>query len=239
MSNILPSILRSAAAYILLLVLTRIMGRKIISQMTFFDFVVAITIGAVAAVQALGKENSIIGTIASMLTFTILVLITDYLHIKSLIFRKVIDSKPVILIENGKIVDNNMKRTRYNINNLMMKLREKDIFNIADVEFAIMETDGELSILPKSDKKPVTPSDLKIPVTYTGLTRDIVVDGKVMTHNLKHANLNEKWLKEHLSKQGITNISEVFYAGLDSSNNIYVSKKGQIKNTSKDKYGLE
>jgi uncharacterized membrane protein YcaP (DUF421 family) len=215
------------------------MGRKIISQMTFFDFVVAITIGAVAAVQALGKENSILGTITSMLTFTILVLITDYLHIKSLFFRKLVDAKPVMIIENGKIVDANMKRARYNLNDLMMRLREKDIFNIADVEFAVMETDGELSVLPKSDKRPATPSDLKIPVKYTGLTRDLIVDGNVLTDNLKYVNLDEKWLNDQLCRQGITNISDVFYAGLDSSNNIYVSKKQQIKNIDQGKYGLE
>ena len=122
----------------------------------------------------------------------------------------------------------------------MMKLREKNIFNISNVEFAIIETDGKLSALPTSQQKPLNPSDLNLDTKYTGLTKDIIIDGKMMTENLTQANLDQQWLITELSKQNIQDIEKVFYAGLDSGGNLYVSKKNSNKvSEEKGQYGIE
>ena len=225
-------------AFVILMLITRIIGRKAISQMTFFDFAVAITLGTLAASIGMGSDTSSQSAITVIVTFTILALLTDYLHIKSFSFRKLVNSEPVVLIKNGDIVESNMKRMKTTMNSLNSLLREKNIFNIADVEFAVMENDGKLSVLPKSQKQPLTPSDMGIPTSYKGLTKDIIIDGNILYENLKSAQLDEKWLMDQLDKQGIPNPGEVFFAALDSSGSLYVSK-GVNGGEKEGQYGIE
>ncbi len=120
----------------------------------------------------------------------------------------------------------------------MMKLRNKNIFNIADVEFAMPEVDGKLSVLPKSQKQPLTPSDMNIPTPYRGPTRDLIIDGKIMEDNLRYINQNKAWLTGRINGYGIQDIKDVFYAGLDTSGNLYASKK-QTSDEKPGKYGIE
>jgi len=236
--QILNSIFRAAFAYFLVMFLTRIMGRKIISQMTFFDFVVGISLGSATASLAIGPNNSTISAATVLISFAFLTITTGYFHIKSFKGRKLVNSEPVTMIANGKIMEKNMKKIRLSINDLMMLLREKNIFNISDVEFALMETDGKLSVLPKSQKQPITPADLKLPTTYKGLMKDIIIDGQVMYENLQDANLNEQWLYNELLTKGIKQPQEVFYAGLDTAGNLYVSIQ-KDEREKQGKYGLE
>lgn len=132
-----------------IIIATRLMGRKLISQMTFFDFVVGVSIGSIIASTVIGSVNSPFNSIFSLILISVFVIITDYAHIKSFFVRKIVDSEPVTLVKKGAIVEENMKHTRMSMRELNMKLREKNIFNLADVEFAIMETYGQLSVLPK------------------------------------------------------------------------------------------
>ncbi|WP_372998348.1 YetF domain-containing protein [Lutispora sp.] len=236
--DITNSLLRAILAFLLLMLVARFMGRKAISQMTFFDFAVGITLGSVTANLALGPQSSTASAVTTLIILSILGVLSDYSHIKSFIVRKFVNSEPVVVVANGNIVDENMKKVRFTINDLNTLLREKNTFNIADVEFAVLENDGKLSVLPKSQKQPLTPSDLNIPTSYKGLTKDIIIDGNVMLENLKDVNLNEEWLLSKLGEQGIGNAGEVFYAGLDTSGNIYVSKKNN-GNEKHGKYGIE
>ena len=238
MNGILMTLIRSGLVYLLMLVLTRIMGRKLISEMTFFDFVVGITIGATASTLASGpKANAAISTTV-LVTFALLGVATGYLSLKSRRFRKLVNSEPVTMIANGRIIEPNLRKTRVTLTELLRLLREKDIFNLSDVEFALMEPNGKLSVLPKSQKQPVTPSDLHLETVYHGLTKDLILDGRIMRENLKDAHLEEGWLMEQLNRQGIATVEEVFYAGLDSSGGLYISRKGAIKETT-GKYGIE
>ena len=224
------------AAYFYVLILVRLVGRKTMSQLTFFDFILGVTLGTLTANVVLGPDR-----IAALITLTIFGLLTiavDYLHIKSFALRKALDSEPVVLIENGKIIDQNLIKTRFTLDELQMQLRQKNVFNIADVEFAVMETNGKVSVLPKSQKQPVTPSDLGIPTSYKGLTRDIVVDGSIMYDNLYDAYLDESWLLNRLNEQGVRDIKNVVYAGLDTAGNLYVSEKNRQREH-EGKHGIE
>lgn len=210
-----------------------------ISQMTFFDFAVGITIGSVVANASLGPYNaSLPAGITVLVVLTALVVLIDYVHIKSFCFRKLVDSEPLVVIEKGHIVDKNLERERFTLKELTALLREKNIFNIADVEFAVLEHDGKLSVLPKSPKRPLKPSDMNITPPYQGLTKDVVLDGIIMKENLKDAKLTREWLMNQLRLYGIEDIKEVFYAGVDSSQNLYVSKRN-IKQEKDGKYGIE
>lgn len=236
---ILNTIIRSIVVYILAVFLTRLMGRKLISQMTFFDFVVGVSMGAIIANAIVGQQFTPISAVTALILISVLVIATGYLHIKSFKARKILNSEPVTLVENGAIVEENMKNIRLTINELMMKLREKNTFNLADVEFAIMETDGELSVLPKADKQPLTPYHMNIQTTSAGLTKDIIIDGNVMKENLSSAGLDEDWLKAQLNSQNIKDVSEVFYAGLDNTKKLHISKKSENNSESHGKYGIE
>ena len=236
--NIVDIIIRAVISFLLLLIVTRLIGRKAISQMTFFDFAAAITMGTLAASIGMGNYTGSFPAAIVLLTFAFLAIITGYLHIKSFSFRKLVNSEPVTLIRNGEIVEDNMRRTRTTINALNALLREKNVFNMNDVEFAIMEVDGELSVLPKSQKQPLTPSDLNVPTAYKGLTIDIIINGNIMHENLRNANLNEKWLMDQLKNRSIDDYKKVFFAALDTEGNLYVSKglKGKEKH---GQYGIE
>lgn len=216
---------RSISMYIILLILGRIIGRKLISRITFYDFIVGVALGSIAVRIALGPQESPFLAAVSIIIISVLVVITDYLSIKSFKLRILLDGEPVIVISNGKILDYNLKKTKIPADQLMMQLREKDIFNIEDVEFAIIESDGELTVLPKTNKQLITVEDLNIQRKYTGLTNDIIIDGKVMYKNLKTTNHDEQWVKQQLKYHNIYDVKEVFYAGLNSVGVLYVSTK--------------
>jgi len=215
------------------------MGRKLISQMTFFDFVIGVSLGSLAANLAIGTGNAVVTATTALITLAIWELVTGFINIKSFKARKLFDSEPVALIDSGKIVEDNMRRMRLTMSELSMKLREKNIFSFADVEFAIMETDGQLSVLPKSNKVPLTPAHMNIQPTSSGLMSDIIIDGNIMKENLKSAGLNVEWLQSQLNMQSIKNASELFYAGVDANKNLYISKKNAGNVESYGKYGIE
>lgn len=223
--EIIGIVFRSTFTYIMLLVLGRIIGRKLISRITFSDFIVGITLGSIAVRIALGSQESPFLATISAIVITILVVITDYLDLKSINFRKLVDGEPVILISNGKLLDYNLKKVKITINKLMMQLREKDVFNIDDVALAAIESDGELTVLLKVNKQPITTGDLNISTNYNGLTSDIIIDGKIMYNNLKCTNHDEQWLRQQLKTHNICNVEEVFYAGLNAAGILYVSTK--------------
>lgn len=227
---LLITIIKGIGIYILAMFLTKGIGRKLISQMNFFDFIMGVSMGSIVANAIIDKEFASLSATIALILFSILTILTGYLSIKSVTIRKLINSEPVTLVENGNIIDKNMKKTKLTINELKMKLREKSAFSLADVEFAIMETDGELSVLPKADKKPLTPYNMNVKVASPGLEKDIIIDGTVIDENLKSAGLDKKWLKSELNKQNIKESSEVFYAGVDNNKTLYVSKKNINKN---------
>ncbi|MFZ7132151.1 MAG: DUF421 domain-containing protein [Eubacteriales bacterium] len=132
-----------------------------------------------------------------------------------------------------------MKRVRITIEQLTMQLREKNIFNLSDVQFAIIEINGKLTVLPKADKAPLTPSHMNIPAISKGLMRDIVIDGNIMNENLSSAGLDIQWLNLQLNMSGIKNISDIFYAGVDSTKNLYLSRKDDKNKETHGKYGIE
>lgn len=225
MNPFLEILLRGLGAFIMVLIITRIVGKTQVGQLTISDFINAIVIGSIAAAMVTDiKENAWYYTFGLAL-FGLLTVGAEYLAMKSRPARKLIEGEPTIVIHNGKILEDNMKKLIYHMDDLMMQLREKNVFNIADVEYAIAEPNGALSVLLKSQKRPLTPQDLQVPTKYEGVPSELVVDGVVIQQNLKQNNLTEEWLYRELEKQGIKSVKEVAYASLDTDGNLYVDKR--------------
>lgn len=216
-------IIRSAIAYAVILILGRFIGRKLLSRITFFDFVVGVIFGSLAVRIALGEEYSTLLGVVSAVTITILVLLTELLNVKSSLFRKLEEGEPVLLIRQGKLLDENIKKAKMSISKLLMLLRQKDVFYIENVDFAIIESDGQLSVWLKPEKQPVTSGDLNVPQNGNKLPVDIIIDGRVIEKNLKSSTHNITWLKQQLNNTGAKNIEDVFYAALVDSDKLYVS----------------
>jgi len=204
----------------------RLMGKRQIGQLQPFELVVAILISDLASVPMQDTAIPLINGIIPILTLLIAQITLSLISMLSVKARSIICGTPSILIENGKINENNLRKEMYTLNDLLEQLRNSNVYNIADVEFAILETNGQLSIIPKSQKRPVNPEDLKIPTKYEGLPLDLIIDGRVMIKNLQKANLDIEWLKNELSKFGINDLNDVFFASLDTNGNLYYQEKG-------------
>jgi uncharacterized membrane protein YcaP (DUF421 family) len=222
MMDILFAVLRAVIAYVLLLAVTRVIGRKAVSEMTFFNFITSITLGAMASTLAIGEKSTPLTAGIGIITFGVLTVLTSFIVIKSKEMSRLINSEPVVVIAKGEMVKKSMKRIRMNVYMLGTLLREKDVFNIMDVEYAIMENDGKLSVLLKSDKQPLTPLDMHIPAPYKGLMTDIISDGRLDARNLAKAGKNVQWLTEELGKKRVK-LEDVFFASIDASGNLYIT----------------
>lgn len=239
-SNILfITIVKGILIYVLALLLSRLVGVKIISQMNFFDFIMGISVGSMIAKIIIDKDHVVFSGIVALIIFALLTVLTSYLNLKSYTARRLINAKTLMLIENGRIIDKNMKKLRITVNELMMKLREKDVFNLEDVQFAIMESSGQLSVAIKANKKPITPYDMDLKVKSVSLLKDIIIDGKIINKNLEIADIDKKWLQSELKKRNINNIEEVFYAGIDQNRKLIISEKYPDNFNPENKFGLE
>ena len=221
--------LRSVLAYVLLLILGRLAGRKMLSRITFFDFIIGITFGSLATRIALGPHEGLAAGITSALVITLLAIATDWLNLKSVRFRKLEEGEPVVLIRDGQILNLNLKKVRVSLEKLTMLLRQKNIFDLGDVNYAVLESDGQLSILLKPPRQPATAGDLKLAGSAAAPACDLIVDGKLRYAELKKRNPDEKWVIDQLAKQNVREIRDVFYAGIQPSGGFYVSVRTQAK----------
>lgn len=221
----LESSWKTILAFASVLLYARILGKEQISQLTFYDYVTGITFGNLAGQLALSDRGRLLEHFWILTLFVSISYFLAYVTIKSRPLRKIIEGEPTIVIHNGKILEQNMAKMHYNVENLMTQLRQKDVFNISDVEFAILETNGVLSVLKKSQKRSLIPEDLNLPTRYEGLSTEIIVDGKVIYPNLQQNNLDEQWLIQELQRQGINSPQEVFFASLESDGTLYIDKR--------------
>ncbi len=222
MPEIVLILIRSLLAFFLLLLLTRIMGKKQISQLTFFDYCVGITIGSIAATLSVDQNVKIVNGLVSLTIWGLFPIILAYAGMKSRFFSKITDGKATILIKNGEILDNNLKKSLLTINELLMLLRERGIFKVSDVEMAVFETNGQLSVMLKTEQKPATPETLGIPVEAEHGPAVLIMDGKLQKKSLKNMNYSIEWLEKEIRKHGAKEIKDVFLAQVDSYGRMYV-----------------
>ncbi len=193
-------LLSSIASIIVLFLLTKIMGYRQLTQLSFFDYIIGITIGSIAAEMATDLENDWWKPLVAMIVYSLGAVGTSVLSLKSIKARRWFTGAPLILIYNGKIIHKNMKKARYDMNDLLSEARIEGYFDLGEIAFAIMEHNGKVSFLPKAENMPCTNKDANISVSPSTLCANLIVDGEIMTNALSAVGKNEIWLKEQLKE---------------------------------------
>jgi uncharacterized membrane protein YcaP (DUF421 family) len=222
--SIVEILLRSIVSFIALLIWARIIGKKLLSHLTFFDFVAGVTFGSIGGNLIFNKNVSLFAGIIGLTMFSTLVLLSDYISLKSFMGRKILDSEPQVIIKDGQILMENMKRVRLTIDELLMLLRKKDAFYIDEIEFAIIETDGTLSIMKKADNMSITREDVNIQGKSRGIPQACIIDGKIIEQNLKNIQKDKQWMVILLKSRNIQ-LEQVLLAQIDQQDRVFLNLK--------------
>jgi uncharacterized membrane protein YcaP (DUF421 family) len=226
-------IIRTLILYTATVVLLRIMGKRQIGQLQPYELVVIIMISELAAIPMQNTGVPIVNGIIPIFVLVAAEITLSYISLKSERARGVICGKPSVLIEKSKIVEEELKRLRYNINDLLEQLRLKNVADITDVEFAILETSGQLSVILKSDKRAVQPQDLNISPSYENLPVTLIIDGQIIQQNLAKLNRDTDWLQKELANSGIHSFSEILLATLNTRGELFFQVKSSAGNKRK------
>lgn len=227
MHDYLGKAARTVVMYFYVLLVTRVMGKREIGQLSPFDLVVAIMIADLASLPLEERYLTLLDGLVPIAVLAAAEIGISLVSLKNENARRFISGTPTVVVRDGKIVDANLRRLRYNVSDLMSQLREKDVSSLADVEYAILETSGKLSVIVKPTKRPVTPSDLGIQPAAEKPAVVLIADGKVNYDNLEALGLNLLWLKQQVQSQGCARLEDVVYASLCPDGSVYVSARGQ------------
>lgn len=222
-------VIRGLLSLITLFLVTKLIGKKQVSQLSLFDYVIGISIGNFAAEMTINLESEELYGIIAVLLFGGIAYLVSVGTMKSIKLRRFFMGSPTILIEHGKILQDNFYKVKYDINDMLEQCRVNGYFDISEIDYAIVEANGELSILAKSEYLPVNRNDMKLKVSKNGLCANVIIDGKVMYHNLKKINKDEKWLNKELKLKG-KDISDIILATVDINDKVvfYERNKGVV-----------
>lgn len=222
-------VIRGLLSLITLFLVTKLIGKKQVSQLSLFDYVIGISIGNFAAEMTINLESEELYGIIAVLLFGGIAYLVSVGTMKSIKLRRFFMGSPTILIEHGKILQNNFYKVKYDINDMLEQCRVNGYFDISEIDYAIVEANGELSILAKSEYLPVNRNDMKLKVSKNGLCANVIIDGKVMYNNLKKIKKDEKWLNKELKLNG-KDISDIILATVDINDKVvfYERNKGVV-----------
>lgn len=195
------------------------------SELSMFDYINGITIGSIAAEMATELDGKFYFPLIAMAVYTVVIWIISEMSEKSVKSRRVFAGRSILLMENGKLYENNFRTAKIDINDFLTQCRINGYFNTDDIDTAILEQNGKISFLPKSDAKPLTPRDINLSPEQEKLLKVVILDGHIMEENLKRTGNNKKWLENELHKQKIGNIKDVYLAECDNNNQLSVYKR--------------
>ena len=207
--DILKVILTALLSVLSIFIITKLMGHKQVAQLDFFDYISGITIGSIAAELATELEKPYKPLIA-LVIYGLVSLLLDFIVQKFPRCRKYINGTPTILMNEGKIYRKNLKQAKLDLSEFMLLCREQGYFELDEIQTAIFEHNGKISVLPKAANRPATPDDLKIPAKATHIGAEVIMDGRVMSENLSRIGRDEKWLENQMKTQGYKNAKEIF-----------------------------
>lgn len=214
-------ILRTLITVVVLLILTRLIGKRQLSQLSLFEYITGITIGSIAAYVSLEFDAKWYLGIVALVVWTAVAIGIEYLQITGKTLRSWLDGQATVLIKDGKILEDNLKKERITTDELLEQLRMKNVFKAADVEFAIMETNGEINVLLKKESQPITPKHLGVKVSSEQAPQAVIMDGQILDEPLTVLGLNRKWIHTELEKLGVAQ-ENVFLGQVDAYGQLYV-----------------
>lgn len=209
-------LLQIVILYVLVMLSLRLMGKREIGQLSVFDFVVSVMIAELSTLPMEDTKVSIFRSIIAIAALVVLQIFVAWLSLHSHRFRHLVEGEPSVLVEHGRINDVEMKRTRYSMHDLLMQMREKGVGNVADVELAILETSGKLSVFPRAEARPITPGDLGLRAKENGLPMPLIIDGQPVRKTLDILQRDVSWLNAELSRKGYGPVETVFFAAIDA-----------------------
>jgi uncharacterized membrane protein YcaP (DUF421 family) len=215
MLNWVEIVIRSFTFLIALFLLTKWLGKKQLAELSFFEYVTGITIGSIAAEVTMGLERQIMHGLIAMVIWTLFPILMGLISLKNKKIRDFVEGKATIVIKDGKILEDNLKKERYTIDELLEQLRSKNVFQVSDVEFALIEPNGDVSILLKKENQPLTAKDIQLNPPPIKEPQTVIMDGLILDEPLATAGLNRGWLREELEKKGVT-VDNVFLGQVDS-----------------------
>ena len=218
------SYLRTIVLYCVLIAVIRMMGKRQIGQMEASEFVVAMLIADLASIPMQDAGIPLLSGLVPLITVLGLELVLSHLSLKSIWFRKLLCGKPVILVENGNILQENLRKTRVTLDELTGHLREKDVLDLQDVQYAILETNGNLSVFPYPNQKPASAADAGIPTKKQYLPLTVISDGKLLKSNLKKAGKDMAWVQKILKKRRVS-IADTWLLTVDGADNVVFYRK--------------
>ena len=217
-------ILRALVSLITLFLITKLLGKKQVSQLSLFDYVIGISIGNFAAEMTINLDSSYIHGTLAVVVFGLVAYGVSIVTMKSIYLRNFFMGRPTILIQDGKMLIEGLRKVKFDVNDLLEECRINGFFDVSEIAYAVMETNGEISFLPKSEYKPVTLKDLNIKGEKSGLCANVIIDGKLMEDAIKNMNLTDKWVMHELKVQG-KNIDNVLLGTVDINKKLMVYEK--------------
>lgn len=216
---------RSLISLLILFFITKLIGRKQVSELSLFDYVIGISIGNFAAETTMNFEGQFINGIVAVITFGIFAYLVSILTMKSIFFRRFLMGSPVVIIEDGNILEKSLKKMQIDVNDLLEQIRSGGYFDLNEVAYAIMETNGKISILPKNEYKPVINKDMNIKKEKASLCANVIIDSHIMKNNLKRMNKTEEWLLHELKVKGYTSLENILLATMDENGKVRLYEK--------------
>lgn len=228
--EILKVILTAFGSITVLFILSKLMGNREMSQLSMFDYINGITIGSIAAEMATTEFTDALKPLVAMIVYAIVIVILEFISRKTIKIRRIINGHSIILYDNGELYSKNLAKAKMDLNEFLTQCRINGYFDLSTIQTIILEPNGKFSILPIADSRPITGKDLNLKPTQDYLVANIIIDGTILTENLRHTGNNETWLNNQLRAHNITDIKDVFLATCDMNNTFHVYHKNNELN---------
>lgn len=216
---------RALSSLIVLFLVTKMLGKKQVSQLSLFDYVIGISIGNFAAEMTINLESNELNGIWAVVLFGLFAYAISYLTMKSIVLRRFFMGTPTILIQDGKILESNLRKMKFDINDMLEEIRSSGYFDLSQVQYAVLEANGEVSVLPKPEYRPITPKDMNLKVEKEGLCSNVIIDGKIMHNNLINIKKDSRWLKQQLKIKGYNDITKILLATVDINSKMIIYER--------------
>lgn len=225
MDSFIDVVIRSLVSIVVLFLITELMGKKQLGQLNMFDYIIGITIGSLAASLSIDESIDYVYGVVSIVIYGASAALISFLTTKSIILRRFFSGKPSVIMNDGNIHYDNLKKSKLDISDLLQLARQNGYFDLSQIRYCVLEPSGKVSFLPKAKYTPVTPNDMKLKVSENGLCSNLVMDGHLMEGNIKSIGKDNSWVVGRLEKMGYSDISQLLLVICDNKEQLTVYTK--------------